>query len=151
MRISLPLVIEDRRLTPPAIAVLMRLPLVLVLVAPVMVEPGIVVPVIMPIVIVALASAPTIVVAAPIVLPIVTMRPSLASPMLVVPSLSGPTLIAPSQLAPPLLLVAPFLFTPATLRLVTPAELLTSEHAREVLSERKKEKEKGDLKRLDPA
>ena len=146
---ALPLVIEDRQ-THPAIAVLMRLPLVLVLVAPVMVEPGIVVPVIMPIVIVALASAPTIVVAAPIVLPPVTMRPSFASPMLVVPSLSGPTLIAPSQLAPPLLLVAPFLFTPATLRLVTPAELLTSEHAREVLSERKKEKEKGDLKRLDP-
>ena len=131
---ALPLVIED----PPAIAVLMRLPLVLVLVAPVMVEPGIVVPVIMPIVIVALASASTIVVAAPIVLPPVTMRPSFASPM---PSLSGPTLIAPSQLAPPLLLVAsahaPLLFTPATLRLVTPAELLTSEHARVGLARRK--------------
>ena len=113
----------------------MRLPLVLVLVAPVMVEPGIVVPVIMPIIIVALASAPTIVVAAP---------------MLVVPSLSGPTLIAPSQLAPPLLLVAPFLFTPATLRLVTPAELLTSEHAREVLSERKRKKKKAVLETIGP-
>ena len=70
---ALPLVIEDRQ-THPAIAVLMRLPLVLVLVAPVMVEPGIVVPVIMPIVIVALASASTIVVAAPIVVPLIVVR-----------------------------------------------------------------------------